>query len=136
MANGHKNLTLSRASVNVWDQPGWMSSLKTLDRERVICGASGALLAIYGMRRGGWLGRALTAAGAGIVGRAVSGRHDLTRARLAAARILDGIGLTTDESQDRVLNASDESFPASDSPSWTPTSGVKTRDERSRRREG
>jgi hypothetical protein len=136
MANGHKNLTLSRASVNVWDQPGWMSSLKTLDRERVICGASGALIAVYGMRRGGWLGRALTAAGASIVGRAVSGKHDLTRARLAVQRMLDGIGLTTDEAQDCVMHASDDSFPASDSPSWTPTSGVKTRDERSRRREG
>lgn len=136
MADGHKNLTLSRASVNVWDQPGWMSSLKTLDRERVFCGASGALLAVYGMRRGGWLGRALTAAGASLVGRAMSGKHDLTRARLAAARVLDGIGLTTDEARDRVMHDSDESFPASDSPSWTPTSGVKTRDERSRRREG
>jgi hypothetical protein len=136
MANGHKNLTLSRASVNVWDQPGWMSTLKTLDRERVICGASGALLAVYGMRRGGWLGRALTAAGASIVGRAMSGKHDLTRARSVIVRMLDEVGLNADDARDRVMNASDDSFPASDSPSWTPTAGVKTRDERSRKREG
>lgn len=136
MANGHKNLTLSRASVNVWEQPGWISTLKTLDRERVFCGASGALLAIYGMRRGGWLGRALTAAGAGIATRAFNGKHDLTRARSVVGRILDDIGLNTDNARDQVQNASDDSFPASDSPSWTPTSGVKTQDERARKREG
>jgi hypothetical protein len=136
MANGHKNLTLTRASVNVWEQPGWLSTMRTLDRERVICGASGALLAVYGMRRGGWLGRALTAAGAGIVSRAISGKHDLTRARAAVGRLLDDIGMNVDDTQDRVLHDSDASFPASDSPSWTPTSGVTARDERSRKREG
>lgn len=135
MANGHKNLTLSRAAVNVWEQPGWISTLKTLDRERVLCGASGAFLIIYGMKRGGWLGSALTAAGAGIASRAISGRHDLTRARSVVGRILNDIGLNARDGQDRVLDESDASFPASDSPSWTPTSGVRTRDERAQKRE-
>jgi hypothetical protein len=136
MSNGHKNLTLSRGAVNVWDEPGWIASLRTLDRERIVCGASGALLALYGMRRGGWVGRVLTAAGASIVGRALNGKHDLTRARMAVGRLLDQVGLHADGAGDRVLDDSDASFPASDSPSWTPTSGVKTRDERARKREG
>lgn len=133
MANGHRNLTLSRASVNVWEQPGWGASLGTFDRERVICGAWGALLTIYGLRRGGWMGRALAAAGASIMSRAIAGNHDLTRARMWVGRALAG---WNSSSQDRVTDESDASFPASDAPSWTPTSGVRTRDERARGREG
>lgn len=134
MAESHRNLTPSRGSVNVWEQPGWGASLNTLDRERVLCGAWGALLAIYGMRRRDWIGRALTAAGATIVSRALAGNHDLTRARAWVERTWDVIG--TSRRQDRVMDESDASFPASDAPSWTPTAGVKTRDERVRGREG
>lgn len=134
MADAHRNLTLSRASVNVWEQPGWSASLGTLDRERVICGASGALLAIYGVRRGGWAGRALVAAGTGLVSRAIAGKHDLTRARTVLGRLLDARGWNA-SLPDRVMDESDASFPASDAPSWTPTSGVKTRDERASGRE-
>ncbi len=134
MADAHRNLTLSRASVNVWERPSWSASLDTLDRERVLCGASGALLAIYGVRRGGWTGRALAAAGAGLVSRAIAGKHDLTRARTVLDRLLDARGWNA-AIQDRVMDESDASFPASDAPSWTPTSGVRTRDERARGRE-
>jgi hypothetical protein len=135
MANGHKNLTLSRGPVNVWEQPGWGGSLRTIDRERVLCGVWGALLTAYGMRRRDWVGRALTAAGVGILTRAASGKHDLTRARTLVDRALDAFGWMPNQS-DRVSADSDMSFPASDAPSWTPTSGVKTRDERAKGREG
>lgn len=132
MPNGHKNLTLSRAPVNVWEQPGWGASLSTVDRERVICGAWGALLTIYGLRRRGWLGHSLVAAGTGIVARAAAGHHDLTRARTWIARALDVCGWGRRETTDAVIDASDASFPASDAPSWTPTAGVKAQNERAR----
>jgi hypothetical protein len=135
MANGHRNLTLSRAPVNVWERSGWSASLATLDRERIVSGASGALLAAYGLRRGGLIGGALAAAGAGIISRAVAGRHDLTRVRAWLDRALELCGVDAAR-HDRVSDDSDASFPASDAPSWTPTSGVKTKDERARGREG
>lgn len=120
--------------MNVWEQPGWSASLGTFDRERVICGTWGALLTVYGLRRGGWFGRAVAAAGAGIMSRAIAGKHDYTRARTWFARALDVFGWNSG-GQDRVMDESDASFPASDAPSWTPTSGVRTRDERARGRE-
>lgn len=136
MPTSHKNLTLSRAPVNVWEQPSWTASLASIDRERLICGAWGALLAIYGLRRGGVVGGTLVAVGGSIVARAVTGNQDLTRARSWVERALDVCGWTSRAGRDdRVMDESDASFPASDAPSWTPTAGAKTRDERARERE-
>ena len=122
MANESRNLTLRRSTVNIWEQPGWTPDTSLWDRERVLMGIWGGGLALYGIRRGGWLGSLLAAAGAGLVARAWGGRHDLSRAQSWTERLARGW-----RQPDVVGDASEESFPASDAPSWTPTAGATTR---------
>ena len=120
MADTSKNLTLHRSQVSVWDRPGWTPGSTAWDRERLIMGAWGGALALYGLKRGGWLGLPLALAGAGIVSRAAQGKHDLERARSWADRLLVACGWC---SADVVQETSEESFPASDPPSWTSAAG-------------
>ena len=122
MAYPPKNLTLQRSAVNVWEQPGWTPDSSQWDRERLVIGLAGAGLALVGVRRRGWIGALLGAAGAGLVTRALQGRHDFARAQGWADRRLRARGWRR---EDAVHDASDESFPASDAPSWTPTAGAK-----------
>jgi len=124
MAHESKNLTLRRSSVNVWEQPGWTPDTTAWDRERLVAGLWGAGLAIVGAWRRGVLGTLLGAAGLGLAVRAASGHHDFARGRAWTDRLLRSRGW---RGEDVVYDASDESFPASDAPSWTPTAGAKSR---------
>ncbi len=110
--------------MNVWEQPGWSQFTTGWDDERWIAAGGGSVLALVGWKRGGWLGNLLAFAGAGLALRAAQGYHDLTRARLWIDNTLRSRGW---RSADIVHDASEESFPASDAPSWTPTSGATTR---------
>jgi hypothetical protein len=118
------NLTTHRAPVSVWDRRGWDGTREQLTMSRWLVGLGGGAMAVEGLRQRTVKGSLLAGIGTGLAWWALSGEGDLSGARRWFAHTCERLGWCR---ADLVADASADSFPASDAPSWTPTVGTGVR---------
>ena len=118
------NLTPHRAPASVWDRRGWDGTREQLAMPRLLIGIGGGALMLHGLRNRTVTGGLLAGIGGTLALWALTGQGDMSGARRWLGQLAERAGWRTD---DLVHDASADSFPASDAPSFTPTVGTGVR---------
>lgn len=111
------NLTQHRSGPSIWDRAEQIDR----DPERWLLATLAGAFLVAGFRRRSWAGLSLVLGGSSLAWWAAAGADDR---RVARARLRTVWPSRGDE--DRVTHEAEESFPASDAPSWTAGLGNAT----------
>jgi hypothetical protein len=125
----NSNLAVIRTPASVWNPPRFRGVRPRELAMRVAAGVCGGMLVLQSRHQRNRADRARALVGAGLVFGAAAGRDNLTAIWHRMRRLSRELGL-----DERIELASEESFPASDAPSWTPTVGTGVRRPRLRSR--